>query len=369
MTKKILIICFSLLITNNLFSASSLPPCEGEDSLKYTNCFGKIENYEIDQEDGSKYLLNYEGEFREGLAHGQGKMHTHSYSKDPNYFTNEEGTFKEGYLHGDGTFVSGVKDEWFDEYKGKFKDGAWHGYGELKQGFDKDKGIWAETYAGNWKNDNLKKGIKTSKGDFGEAKYEGGFNENLEHHGKGTYTSTNSGNPFTFKGQFKDNYPSGKGKFVWTKNNKSYEGNFFSNDELFSEGKFYNITKGTITLADGQKYIGDIKDWKPHGNGKYLDRKGEEQRYFDDNKELEIQAREREMEENQRKAENQRIQEMYVEAKKLRVRVAKCYVKYSLNHFREWLDAIDNYHKLGYYDRAISLSKNFLTHPQVPGDC
>ena len=367
MIKKILVICVSLFITNNLFSASSLPPCEGEDSLKYTNCFGKIENYEI-EEDGYKYLMNYEGEFRKGLAHGHGKMHTHTYSDNPNYFTKEDGTFKEGYLNGDGTLTYG-DDTFLEEYKGKFKEGEFNGYGELKTSFDKARGIWTSKFAGKWKKGNLKKGIKTLNGVSSESKYEGEFNEDLLYHGDGTITSNNSGNPFIFKGKFKNDYPNGKGKFVFVKSKKSYEGNFFSNEK-----NFYNIKNGTITLKDGQKYIGDIKDWKPQdvfsgGNGKYFDAKGEDQRWFDDNKELAKQELEREMEENQRQAENQRIQEMYVEAKKLRVRVAKCYVKYSLHHFREYLDAIDNYKRIRDYDGMIYLSKKFLSHPQVPGDC
>ena len=63
------------------------------------------------------------------------------------------------------------------------------------------------------------------------------------------------------------------------------------------------------------------------------------------------------------------IQVIYVETTKLRQRVVSFYVKYSLQHLSSYLDAIENYTRIRDYDCMIYLSKKFLSHPQVPGDC
>ena len=351
--KKVLLLLLSLFFLNtyNLSANSNLPPCEGEDHENYTNCYGKYIGKQYEEEDGLKYLSDYEGEFgkQPGLSHGYGKAKLYSFNS-PDWPDEEyEGNFKNDYYHGQGTLTT---DNYI--YKGGWKEGLEHGNGELTLKLDPD-----EKYSGKFNNGGLNKGIKTYRSDVGDYEYKGEFNSDLEYHGNGVLTRTNSLNPFIFKVKWKNGIPNGKGKMTFTHVNKSFEGNWTS----------LSLEKGLITQDDGQTYRGEIKNWEPHGKGLYYDAEGKSQRFWDDNKELAKQEIEREMEENQRKAEERRIQEMYVEATKLRQRVARCYVKYSLHHFSNYLDALENYKRIRDYDGMIYLSKKFLTHPQVPRDC
>tara|TARA_A100001011_G_scaffold334914_1_gene363538 strand:+ start:1104 stop:2171 length:1068 start_codon:yes stop_codon:yes gene_type:complete len=354
--KKVLLLFLSLFFLNNynLSANSNLPPCEGEDHENYTNCYGKYIGKQYEEEDGLKYLSDYEGEFgkQPGLSHGYGKAKLYSFNS-PDWDDEEyEGNFKNDYYHGQGTLTTPAF-----IYIGGWKEGLEHGYGELT--FKDYKDTDSTKFSGKFNQGKIKKGIKTYSKGIVNYKYEGGFNSNFQYHGDGVFTENNSNTPYILKAKFKNDTPNGKGKIIFTKHNISYEGNWTS----------WTLEKGLITKDDGQTYQGEIKNWQPHGKGLYYDAEGKSQRFWDDNKELAKQEIEREMEENQRKAEERRIQEMYVEATKLRQRVARCYVKYSLQHFSSYLDAIENYKRIRDYDGMIYLSKKFLSHPQVPGDC
>jgi hypothetical protein len=88
---------------------STLPPCQGDDHMEWTNCLGNYTN-----SDGNKYV----GEFKDGEYHGQG---THTWPDGEKFV----GEFKDGKKNGQGTHT------WPDGQKfvGEFKDGKQHGQG------------------------------------------------------------------------------------------------------------------------------------------------------------------------------------------------------------------------------------------------
>ena len=352
---KVLLLFLSLIFLNtyNLSANSNLPPCEGEDHEKYTNCYGKYIGKQYN-EDGFKWLSDYEGEFGKlpGLAHGYGKAKNYSFDP-PQYDEEYEGDFKNDLADGQGTYTIAIA-----TYTGGWKEGQRHGYGEetVKNELENSP----DKYSGKWNQDTLKKGVKTYSANGKYYKYDGEFNSDFEFHGDGVITTLNSELPYILTARFKNGTPNGKGEIFFTNEKISYKGNWTSWD--FPE-------KGLITQPDGQTYRGEIKDWEPVGKGVFLDANGKPQSFWNENKELAKQEIERERRENQRQAEEQRIKEIYVKATKLSQRVSRCYVKYSLYHFGDFLDAIDNYKRIGDYDGMIYLSQKFLGHPQVPGDC
>ena len=107
--KKVLLLLLSLFFLNtyNLSANSNLPPCEGEDHENYTNCYGKYIGKQY-EDDGLKYLSDYEGEFgkQPGLSHGYGKAKLYSFNS-PDWLDEEyEGNFKNDYYHGQGTLTT-----------------------------------------------------------------------------------------------------------------------------------------------------------------------------------------------------------------------------------------------------------------------
>ena len=88
--------------------------------------------------DGDKYV----GELKDGKRHGQGTLY---YLAD-NQFKGDiyVGEFKDGKWHGQGTYTYGSKSKWAgDKYVGEFKDGHKHGQGTVTYADGRVKeGIW-----------------------------------------------------------------------------------------------------------------------------------------------------------------------------------------------------------------------------------
>jgi hypothetical protein len=153
-----------------------LPPCPKPDfsknydigvggrTEKWTNCWGR---YKVELSEDYKGDV-FEGEWRNGLMHGQGTY----YSLAENQFKGDKyvGEFKDGKRDGQGTYYY-LADNQFkgDKYVGEYKDGKIHGQGtythasgekyvgELKDGkrYGLGIGITADgrKFEGIWEND------------------------------------------------------------------------------------------------------------------------------------------------------------------------------------------------------------------------
>ena len=112
--------------------------------------------------------FRYEGQFKNGLPHGNGAL---SLPDNGKY----EGQFKNGVKHGKGILISPDK----DKYDGQFKNDMPHG-----------RGIY------NWSDGRI---------------YEGQLKDGLQH-GKGKYTMSDGR---YFEGEFKKGKQTKKGKYFW----------------------------------------------------------------------------------------------------------------------------------------------------------
>jgi len=206
-------ICLTLVVL--LFSPTegwSLPPCPEDPSEYYNNCFG---TYTVAS--GAKYV----GEWKDNKKHGQGTS----------------------------TFANGHK------YVGEFRDDKFHGQGTYTSA-DGHK------YVGEFRDDNF--------------------------HGQGTYTYADG---HKYVGEFRDNNYHGQGIRYAADGTVLQEG-YWENDELVRSEKiegrdtsyaaqsdlppcpedpseYYNNCFGTYTVASGDKYVGEWKDNKKHGQGTY----------------------------------------------------------------------------------------------------
>ena len=95
MKKFLAIIVLGLLLSNTAFA---LPKCQGEDTSKWTMCFGSMTTSK-----GSKYS----GEFKNGKYHGQGTTTNIAGDK-------YVGRWKDGKFYGKGTltYSNGKKKKW-----------------------------------------------------------------------------------------------------------------------------------------------------------------------------------------------------------------------------------------------------------------
>jgi len=169
--KKIIFILF-LISSSNLLAGSHLPDCQGNDVTQFDNCMISIEYPSGDK---------YEGEFKDGLYHGQGTYFT---ANGDTYV----GEFKNAKYHGEGTytFADGRT------YVGEFNEDAFHGKGTYTNEF-------GDQFIGQFTNNSLngKGTINYANGD----KYVGGIKNYLKH-GSGAYTDPRVG--ATLKGKWED---------------------------------------------------------------------------------------------------------------------------------------------------------------------
>jgi len=127
--KKIIFILF-LIFSSNLLAGSHLPDCQGNDETQFDNCMTSIEYPSGDK---------YEGEFKDGLYHGQG---TFTYGNGDKYV----GEFKDGLYHGQGTFTFATG----DKYEGEYKNGLPDGQGTANYNGKIESGTWVQgVFAGN----------------------------------------------------------------------------------------------------------------------------------------------------------------------------------------------------------------------------
>lgn len=225
----------------------------------------------------------YEGNFKNGFAHGKGKevfdngiVYEGDYvngkvegkgasaDKDGNSFT---GSFKNGYkTYGTSIWKNG------NRYTGNWSNNEMHGQGTF---------IWADKskYVGNFI-----KGMKDGKGKVffpnGTVLFEGTWKNDYKSIG------TQYDKDGTYSGTFKNNLPHGQGTFIWA-NKSKYVGNFVDgkrsgkgkgytpDGKLQFDGTWKNnfATYGTQYFPDG-KYVGPFKNSKPHGYGKFYDNNG-----------------------------------------------------------------------------------------------
>ena len=192
----------------------------------------------------------YEGEFKNGLMHGEG---VYRWADGAVY----EGEFKDGYRFGKGKYIWGIGSPFEgDVYEGDFRYGERTGVGTY---------IWG------------------SKSKYAGDKYEGAFYCGAKY-GKGVYTFS-SGN--RYDGSFVDDEMTGKGIFIY-KNGNSYGGEFkkdkrhgkgiyhYANGSVyegeFAEGKMTGY--GVLTYPDKSCYEGMLLDGKKNGKGVLKDSKG-----------------------------------------------------------------------------------------------
>ena len=173
----------------------------------------------------------YEGEFKDSLLHGRGKMTC----PDAEY----DGEWKEDMRHGRGKMAS-----YKGEYDGEWKKDMRHGHGKLTESD-------GDVYDGEWK-ENMRHGhgkLTESDGDVYDGEWKDGKRQ-----GRGKLTESNGD---VYDGEWKDNKQNGRGKWI-------YDGNVY--DGEWKDGRRQG--RGKFTCSDGDVYDGEWKDGKPHGCGK-----------------------------------------------------------------------------------------------------
>lgn len=172
------------------------------------------------------------------------------------------------------------------KYTGYWKNGKREGqgtgvYGKSHSKFAKCK------FVGQWKNNTWKNGTLTYPD---KSKYKGDFND-VNKHGKGVFTSADGAK---YDGNWRNDKKNGYGKMVWKDRVKTYSGNWvddsregrgsstygsthsaLANCKFTGQWKNNNWKNGTLTYADGGKYVGDFKGIKRQGKGKLYDRNGQ----------------------------------------------------------------------------------------------
>ena len=172
-------------IIDKIINKKTTSKCEGENYLKWSNCTGFFVYLE-----GPKKGYTYQGEIINGMAHGFGKR----IGPDLEY----EGEFKNDHADGQGK----GKYKNLGTYSGNFLKGRFHG-----------KGVWlninGEKYDGSWEG-GMRNG--TGKSINNGEQYSGGF-LNDAYHGEGILIMSNGDK---YIGQFKNNSFHGIGTYVPT---------------------------------------------------------------------------------------------------------------------------------------------------------
>ncbi|MFA5260449.1 MAG: hypothetical protein WC450_04400 [Candidatus Omnitrophota bacterium] len=221
----------------------------------------------------------YEGEFKDGLFHGKGKLTWRNGDT-------LEGEFKNGLINGkgkhiyhnnsvyEGTFIDGLPDgQGIVEcpncrYTGQFKNGVYEGQGELEYpGLSKYEG-------------DFKLGLPNGYGviTYVDGSILSGLFSNGVVNGQGKRVD---GQGTVYEGELKNSIPEGKGVAVF-KNGGRYEGEFrkgaiskglFIIEGITYEGEFNNWTyngKGKLDKTHVYSYEGEFLDGQFHGYGKLI---------------------------------------------------------------------------------------------------
>ena len=80
MKKLLLTILVSLMWCNTAFAESTLPPCQGDDDMKWTNCFGTYLKKDFKKNGLTK---DYTGEFGSKPGKREGKGSSKIYKEGP----------------------------------------------------------------------------------------------------------------------------------------------------------------------------------------------------------------------------------------------------------------------------------------------
>ena len=268
---------------NTATAESELPPCQGEDSMQWTNCYGSYNDRDItdyikknfpkmeELYPNSYYTRDYNGEFgsQPGLRNGHGISNL--YLNDELYSTNE-GKYFNDQRKGYSVYKNIMRSY---KYVGEYKDGKLNGQGT----YTWDNG---NKFVGEFK-DGTANGQGTMTWVYGD-KYVGEYKDG-KRNGQGTYTWDDG---VKFVGEYKDNKRDGLGTMTWV--NGDEEVAIFTDDELvkiisstcpFScefgciigdcNGglKVTDRTIGTYVYNNGDAYVGQWLNNKQDGKGVY----------------------------------------------------------------------------------------------------
>jgi hypothetical protein len=215
---------------------SELPDCKSSSTYKH-NCIGTFTFAS-----GDKYV----GEWKDGKYSGQG---TFTFASGDKYV----GEWKDDKYNGQGTYTFGHSSEWAgDKYVGEYKNGKRHGQGTFTFAS-------GNKYVGEWKDD--------------------------KYNGQGTYTFA-SGNKYV--GEWKDDKYNGQGTYTYA--DGTIESGIWEDDELLdvdvnklpdckSSSTYKHNCFGTFTFASGNKYVGEFKNGKRHGQGTFTYAGGDGEKY------------------------------------------------------------------------------------------
>ena len=156
---------------NTAFAESTLPPCQGDDDMKWTNCFGTYLKKDFKKNGLTK---DYTGEFGSKPGKREGKGSSNIY-KEGSLIATFNGEFKDDEADGQGTLTWSKG----DKFVGEFKDGKRDGKGTY-------------TFASG-------------------TSYEGEWKDN-KFHGQGSHTWPDGDK---FVGEYKDGKRDGKGTHTW----------------------------------------------------------------------------------------------------------------------------------------------------------
>lgn len=194
---------FAYLIFASSAFGQDLPRCVGSEVAKWNKCIGL-------NKQNSK--ITYSGEYANGVPNGFGEVTFENGNKI-------KGLFKNGEFTGNGHITSRPDDRGYG-YIGELKNFEFHGYGKRFAG--------NLVYEGDFKNGKWDgRGVVIHDG--GKYKYEGNFSDGKQN-GYGKLTIGN----VIFSGVFKDDKPLGEFEIIY---------------------------------PNGQRYAGEINDFRPHGRG------------------------------------------------------------------------------------------------------
>ena len=290
------------LMAGSAFAQSSLPACQGDLSRsRWTNCFGTFTHpsgnkFVVDFKDGKPIGQmtatfpsgnKYVGEQKEGKPNGQG---TYTFADGNKYV----GEHKDGKRDGQGTFTfaNGMKQV------GVFKDDKPNGQGiqYRADGTIVSSGQWADgrLVQSFWIDTSrfpFYAPIQTAQSSRAEVDRvaveaqaarpqatspNAAIPSNLsnlppcgsviKHNCFGTYASPEA----NYAGDFKSGMPNGQGTYIFNDDGRKYIGEW-EEGRIKGEGVF-TIAKsifgvGSLTLANGEKHVGQFVRGAPHGEG------------------------------------------------------------------------------------------------------
>ena len=195
---------------NTATAESELPPCQGEDSMQWTNCYGSYNDRDItdyikknfpkmeELYPNTYYTRDYDGEFgsQPGLRNGHGISNL--YLNDELYST-YEGEYFNDQRNGYGVYENIMKSV---KYVGEYKDGKKNGQGT----YTRDDGV----------------------------KFVGEFKDGLAN-GQGTHTWPDGQK---FVGEFKDGKRNGQGTHTWPNGDKEVA--------VYKDGEIVKIVSSNV---------------------------------------------------------------------------------------------------------------------------